>query len=386
MDYTKWKVPELKAELTKRDLSVKGLKKDLVERLTKADEEQDVTMASIGAVEVRNELLTAETMNTTTHNKAKPIDTITHENGNEEVKLAAESMKTTTNGNGSQAADLPVTPVETTMNENEEPLPEPLAEQPVKQPPAGLEEMSEPTRQATVEEAVFEDAPMVQQSTREEQSTKTLDEPTLPSTTMQSSAPAPAPVPVPTSPTKRKRHITAEPPSERALPLAIHPPSSCLYISNLIRPLTILQVRSTLEKFGTVTRLWLDNIKSHAYVMFESIDEAIKAREALQGTKFPLETGREIHLEYIPSDRLNELIEHEEWSQRDGIKVELDVKGLEFRSNKASGRNFPPPMAPPSHNVKVLSLDELFSKTATKPSLYFKPVSEDEAAKRLLQL
>lgn len=44
------------------------------------------------------------------------------------------------------------------------------------------------------------------------------------------------------------------------------PLSRSLYIANLVRPLTIPQIKAMLSEFGTIEFFWIDAIRSHAYV------------------------------------------------------------------------------------------------------------------------
>ena len=43
----------------------------------------------------------------------------------------------------------------------------------------------------------------------------------------------------------------------------------------------------------------------------------------------------------------------------------------------------PVPKSQPTSNVRVISLDTLFSKTSTKPTLYYKQVSQEDAKARM---
>lgn len=55
---------------------------------------------------------------------------------------------------------------------------------------------------------------------------------------------------------------------------AKNPVSEVLFITNLVRPFTIKQLRELLEKTGTIEKdgFWTDRIKSKCYVRYTSIE------------------------------------------------------------------------------------------------------------------
>ncbi|PWN46974.1 hypothetical protein IE53DRAFT_279410 [Violaceomyces palustris] len=179
-----------------------------------------------------------------------------------------------------------------------------------------------------------------------------------------------------------------------------HPPTRSLYITNLVRPLTLTQVKKVLSEFGELDSVlppnlqgqaaaeartplvyegvWLDGIKSHAYCTFKSIDSAVEARAKLSGSKFPDETGRRVKLDHVPTGMVRSLIEREEEAWNDGrrrlellvvkrdqtgsedqdgvgedVVDEVGEKGFSFQlipvgeEGKGSKRGPPPPPPPP---------------------------------------
>ncbi|CAJ0858634.1 4173_t:CDS:2 [Entrophospora sp. SA101] len=123
-----------------------------------------------------------------------------------------------------------------------------------------------------------------------------------------------------------------------------HEPTTTLYIKNFVRPLTLAKVRELLEQYGQIEFFWMDKIKSHSKLAHQSLWDVV----------FPPETGRKLELEFIDFDKAEE-------SER----------------KKSNGNNETAP------NVKIVSLDSLFSKTKTTPHLYYKPVSSEDAQSRL---
>ncbi|CAG8473930.1 17774_t:CDS:2 [Rhizophagus irregularis] len=150
----------------------------------------------------------------------------------------------------------------------------------------------------------------------------------------------------------------------RNIPSSQHEPTSTLHIKNFVRPLTI--------------------------PMFETSESAISARETLWHIIFPPETGRPLELEFLTFERAQELIaEAEEKSAKSGNGAlrEARDKRLNGSSNLGieNAIRFPIPasQSQPISNVRVISLDTLFSKTSTKPTLYYKTVSQEDAQARM---
>ncbi|KAN0063359.1 hypothetical protein ACQY0O_004525 [Thecaphora frezii] len=120
---------------------------------------------------------------------------------------------------------------------------------------------------------------------------------------------------------------------------AHHPPTRSLYIGHLVRPLVVAQVRSRLEEFGELCDapsaapsaeaqekalevrydgLWLDGIKTHAFVTFETLGAAKKAHEALDALPFPEETSRPVVVRFVPTGLVRWFIAQEEQAWNDG--------------------------------------------------------------------
>lgn len=101
-------------------------------------------------------------------------------------------------------------------------------------------------------------------------------------------------------------------------------PSRCIYITGLVRPLTTQMLQSRIEEFGPLASLWLDGVKTHAFATFGAIETAQQARQTLDKTTFPPETGRAISIFPIPEDVAKRCIEMEDlaWG-KDKTKMEL---------------------------------------------------------------
>lgn len=72
--------------------------------------------------------------------------------------------------------------------------------------------------------------------------------------------------------TSRKISIVTESEGEQPLSPAKHNPCNILYITNLVRPFTVLQLKSLLQRTGKIAEdgFWIDKIKSKCFVKYET--------------------------------------------------------------------------------------------------------------------
>jgi hypothetical protein len=97
-------------------------------------------------------------------------------------------------------------------------------------------------------------------------------------------------------------------------PASTHPPTSALYIRNLLRPLQIPPFREHLLDLATpanqdpdsslIDEIHLDTFKSHAFVLFTSTAAAIRARTGLHDRIWPEETQRKaLWVDFVPPEQ-----------------------------------------------------------------------------------
>ena len=136
------------------------------------------------------------------------------------------------------------------------------------------------------------------------------------------------------------------PPLPESLSHLIHPPTTCIYISNLRRPLLLPAIHEYLFPEGPSSsskpssllpsprgpfssedspNVWLSGVKSHAYAVFDTVDEAIETVKRIEGKQFPEETGGELKVEFVDEDEITALIEKEQAAWANGRK-KLDLK------------------------------------------------------------
>ncbi|XP_065203338.1 apoptotic chromatin condensation inducer in the nucleus [Planococcus citri] len=81
---------------------------------------------------------------------------------------------------------------------------------------------------------------------------------------------------------------------------------SVLYITNLVRPFTVTQLRELLLRTGKIVEdgFWIDSIKSKCYVQFETEDEALETRHALHGIRWPVNNPKVLNVQFASQDDL----------------------------------------------------------------------------------
>jgi hypothetical protein len=66
-------------------------------------------------------------------------------------------------------------------------------------------------------------------------------------------------------PSPKHERATAAPTKSASSTDRVHPPTPSLYISNLVRPFTLPQLKELLQEYGELEFFWIDKVKSHAY-------------------------------------------------------------------------------------------------------------------------
>jgi SAP domain len=110
---------------------------------------------------------------------------------------------------------------------------------------------------------------------------------------------------------------------ERAVEPSLHPATSALYIRDFMRPLRPDMVREHLLNLATppskavnpddILDFYLDQIRTHAFVVFNTLSAAARVRTALHNTVWPDEANRKkLWVDFVPSERVSEWIRIEQ--------------------------------------------------------------------------
>jgi hypothetical protein len=244
--------------------------------------------------------------------------------------------------------------------------------------------------------------------------------------------------------------IATEADLERNVSPSLHPATPALYIRNFMRPLQPNSLKNHLVALASpasadpnpafLKSFFLDPIRTHALVLFNSISAAARVRTAIHGAVWPAERDRKaLWVDFIPEESVEAWIATEEGAATDpnggrgtsakrwevfyyrtgpdgGLEaVHQEVGARPPRSFDVAAQGVGMPNAPMGQRGDALSnptplvsdqtpitvnvdsaksvkpdptksfqtLDKLFSSTTAKPKLYFKPVDDARAEKRL---
>ncbi|KAA1098142.1 hypothetical protein PGT21_029284 [Puccinia graminis f. sp. tritici] len=158
------------------------------------------------------------------------------------------------------------------------------------------------------------------------------------------------------------------------------PPTRSIYISNLVRPLTVNQLKKKLSEFGETTYFWIDSIRSHAYASFENESTALATYSAMhQTTPWPPETGKMLTLVFVPEDEVSRLVAEEEENTKShkrgrlalNVVREGDGWRFELRPMNSGGKVQQPrglASSTPSSQVNLISSSQLLDPSRPKES------------------
>ncbi|XP_045519791.1 apoptotic chromatin condensation inducer in the nucleus-like [Pieris brassicae] len=94
---------------------------------------------------------------------------------------------------------------------------------------------------------------------------------------------------------KENDSIIAKPPSPPR-----HQQSNILYITNLVRPFTLPQLKNLLQRTGRIIEngFWIDKIKSKCFVIYENEEQAVETRHALHGVTWPVSNPKSLQVDF----------------------------------------------------------------------------------------
>ena len=234
-------------------------------------------------------------------------------------------------------------------------------------------------------------------------------------------------------------HSSQQPPhsdtEDRTISPALHPASSALYIRELMRPLKPESIKEHILALATsaessvepsiITDFFLDSIRTHCLIGFANISAASRVRSGLHDRIWPNERDRRpLFVDFVPEEKLQKWIDVEQnasngrgqpqkrwevvYEDEDGtIKAYLQEVGTGSGGLKAAqpakgdtglgvkGAPSGPRIkdvepraaqARPDTGKGFQALDDLFKSTTAKPKLYYQPVPEATAGRRLDKL
>ncbi|PIN03015.1 Acinus (induces apoptotic chromatin condensation) [Handroanthus impetiginosus] len=228
--------------------------------------------------------------------------------------------------------------------------------------------------------------------------------------------------------------VNDEVPKERVVPPSSKPPTNSLRIDRFLRPFTLKAVQELLGKTGTVTSFWMDHIKTHCYVSYSSVEEAVETRNAVYNLQWPPNGGRLLLAEFVDPQEVKAHLEPPAASPAapsssaaptfPTTQHQPVVQPQPSPRQQVPRQPLPPPSLPPSlsnpphvrerlHPARepvpreqplparerlnlppppplpekvdppIVTLDDLFRKTKATPRIYYLPLSDEQVAAKL---
>ncbi|KAK6922962.1 Acin1, RNSP1-SAP18 binding (RSB) motif [Dillenia turbinata] len=215
--------------------------------------------------------------------------------------------------------------------------------------------------------------------------------------------------------------LSDDTPKERVVPPSLKPPTNSLRIDRFLRPFTLKAVQELLGKTGTVTSFWMDHIKTHCYVTYSSVEEAIETRNAVYNLQWPPNGGRLLVAEFVDPQEVKMKVEAPPQAPAalpTGAAVappgpatmQPQAQPLPQPSPRQQNlrQHLPPPpplpspppvgnpppvrervhlppapLAPEKVDPPIVTLDDLFRKTKATPRIYYLPLSEEQVKGKL---
>ncbi|MCD9639370.1 hypothetical protein HAX54_023811 [Datura stramonium] len=203
-------------------------------------------------------------------------------------------------------------------------------------------------------------------------------------------------------------------PKERLVPKSSKTATNSLKIENFLRPFTLKAVQELLAKTGEVCSFWMDQIKTHCYVTYSSVEEAIETRNAVYNLQWPPKGGRLLVADFVDPQQVQTKIDGREpatpatnlspamppaSSSVQAPPVRQQGRKQQVESEHPVTRQ-PPPAPPTAPPIKerlappvadkieppVITLDDLFRKTKAAPRIYYLPLTDEEVAKKLASI
>jgi len=183
---------------------------------------------------------------------------------------------------------------------------------------------------------------------------------------------------------KPSRHASTE---EKKKP-KITATSSVIRIDNLVRPFTVNQMKELLARTGTLVEdsFWINKVKSTCLVAYSTKEEAEETIAALDGVKWPSSNPKQISVKPSTEEELNAFLSGTADTRQNGSAPrnnrednrprdisEVKKRPIADEDDEARNRKKRRREEESSGGGAGKTLEELFRKTKTQPSIYWLP-------------
>ncbi|XP_050372886.1 uncharacterized protein LOC126790615 [Argentina anserina] len=199
---------------------------------------------------------------------------------------------------------------------------------------------------------------------------------------------------------------------ERVVPPSQKPPTNSLKIDNFLRPFTLKAVQELLGKTGKFTDFWMDHIKTHCFVTYSSMEEAVETRNAVYNLQWPTNGGRLLVADFVDPQEVQARVQNPQTPVTPVSAPVAPSPSQHQPSPRLSRQQLqqklpPPPSLPPPPPLSslpparerlplpppppllekvdppIVTLDDLFRKTKATPRIYYLPLSKEQVEAKL---
>ena len=194
---------------------------------------------------------------------------------------------------------------------------------------------------------------------------------------------------------KQKAKIVTESETEAKDPESkreVSPPrkaeSNIIFIQNLVRPFTLLQLKEVLGKTGKLVeqRFWIDKIKSKCFATYETNEEAVATRLALHGTQWPSNNPKLLSVDFATSEELDSYLNPELKQEINNRRTEVQKYDIVIRSEEERTLSRDKENKTAIRPIREWDRDKLANKDDDKRTVQKKrpesPKSQDRDSKR----
>ncbi|XP_019152859.1 PREDICTED: altered inheritance of mitochondria protein 21-like isoform X2 [Ipomoea nil] len=206
-------------------------------------------------------------------------------------------------------------------------------------------------------------------------------------------------------------------PKERIVPESSKTPTNSLRIDNFVRPFTLKAVQELLGRTGKICNFWMDHIKTHCFVKFSSVEEAIETRNAVYNLQWPTNGGRLLLADFVDPQEVISRLEgpskpttptasaspavppvqsplpsplarqqappREQGERPHPLSRQPPPPASDRPAMKERLARPPSPVAEKTEEAPILTLDDLFRKTRATPRIYYLPLTDEQVSRKV---